>query len=420
MPPCFRNDQHHVTSHLLAQSNALSDSLGTTSSIEFDWPYFWTDWLPIILLVAAMATTIYFTLRDTRKSHRGWTFFLSGLRLLFLGLGIVLALNPHQRIQTDAFRPSRVILLVDTSSSMLQPVNDPRSSGPQPTETRAAAIEKLLADSPMVDRLRETHSVDVYTFSGDVSQLQKRFPKNSTANQSTEDTEPPQEKAKPDWQSILLADGHLTRLGDSLDKLLVETKSPTLSGVVVISDGATNAGRDVSMARERAVANGVRLVTVGVGSTEEPQNLEVARLIAPTDVQKGDVFELSAILSGQGVAGRSVQVDLLQKGPNDPEPIVVLSESTTISGDETPTEVAFDLKPADGGEYQFTVKAKLNGGSETRDEDNQLTRTVNIFDRPLQTLIIAGGPMRDYRFAKTALYRHPSTRTDVWLQTGSV
>lgn len=413
-----------MRTNLLAQSNTLSDSLGTTSSIEFDWPYLWTDWLPIILLVAAMATTLYFSIRDTKQINRSWTFFLAALRLAFLGLAIVLALNPHSRVQTDAYRPSRVILLVDTSSSMQQPVSDPRSAGAGTTKTRAAAIQELLADSKLLERLRESHTVDVYTFNDDVSQLQKRFTTTSKEGQPSSgdnETESKENTEKPtDWNSLLLSEGQLTRMGDSLDKLLVEAKSPTLSGVVVISDGATNAGRDIAIARDRAAGNGVRLVSIGVGSTQQPQNLEVARLIAPTDVQKGDAFELSAILRGQGIAGKSVQVDLLQKGPNDPEPIVVLSESTTISADETPTEVLFDLKPSDGGEYQFTVKANLAGGIETRDEDNQLSRTVNIFDRPLQTLIIAGGPMRDYRFAKTALYRHPSTRTDIWLQTGSV
>ncbi len=370
-----------------------------------------------------MGTTFFFSFRDTKQYNRAWTVLLTTLRIGFLVIGLIVALNPHERTQTDTYRPSRVILLVDTSTSMQQPVRDPRSSGPGSVPTRSEAVGELLNDSELLDRLREEHSVDIYTFSNDISQLQERLSTRSLkgqdeTNKNGEDDGSLDEKI--DWKAILTSEGHLTRLGDSLDKLLVEANSPTLSGVVVISDGAINAGRDLSVARDRATANGVRLVSVGVGSTEPPQNLELARLIAPTDVQKGDAFELSVILRGQGIVGKSVKVDLLQKGPNDPEPAVVLTEDTTVSEDNTPTEVAFDLKPSDGGEYEFTVRATLTGGSETRDDDNQLSRSVNIFDRPLRTLIIAGGPMRDYRFAKTALYRHPSMQTDIWLQTGSV
>lgn len=398
--------------NLLAQASPVSESVGTSSSIEFDWPYLWTDFIPLVLLVAAIMITVWFVIRDTRKLNPSWTFFLAILRIAFLCLGIVIAVNPHRRTQTDAFRPSRVLILVDSSSSMQQPVRDPRNAGVSNVPTRKDAVAELLTDSPFLSNLQESHTVDLYTFDSDVSQLKSRFPITSTTAEPTNTT--------PDWNELLNAEGHLTRLGDSLDKLLIEANSPTLSGVVVISDGANNAGRDLSVARERAEANGVRLVSIGVGSTEPPLNLEVARLIAPTDVQKGDAFELSAILNGQGVQGKPVQVDLLQKGPNDPEPIVVLSDTINISADNSPSEVTFDLKPSDGGEYQFTVRARLSSGAETREEDNQLSKTVNIFDRPLRTLIIAGGPMRDYRFAKTALYRHPSTQVDIWLQTGSV
>lgn len=407
---------------LLAQTNPLVDATGTTSSVEWDWPYLWTDWIPLSLLLLAMATTLFFAIRDTRTIHRGWTYLLAGLRVAFLMIGVVLALNPHNRTQTDAFRASRVLLLVDTSSSMQQPVRDPRSAPAGTVPTRTQAVVELLKNSELLQRLQQDHSVDVYTFNNDVSSLLARLPhqKSVTTNDANQESAADDEPQQISWDRLLEAEGPLTRLGDSLDKLLVEAKSSTLSGVIVVSDGATNAGRDLSIARERATENGVRLVTIGVGSTTPPRNLEVARLIAPTDVQKGDEFELSALLRGQGIEGQSIQVDLLQQGPNDPEPLVVLSETTTAQADGSLSEIVFNLKPADGGEYQFTVRARIPGENESRSEDNQLSRAVNIFDRPLRVLIVAGGPMRDYRFAKTALYRHPSTQTDVWLQSGTV
>jgi uncharacterized membrane protein len=405
----------------LAQST-VSES---TSTLEWEWPYVWTDWVPILLLVLAVAVAFWFTHRDTRRLSRGWTAWLVLLRLSFLGVGIAIAMNPHMRTQTDAYRPSRAILLVDTSTSMQQPESDPRTSGSSLIHNRTEAIAKLLAESSLIEDLRAEHSLDLYTFDSDLSELRLRLPSRftndnappaNTDNESSEDA--PADQAA--WEELLRAEGHSTRLGDALDKLLIEARSPTLSGVVVVSDGASNAGRDVAVPRDRAQSEGVRLVAVGVGSTEPPVNLEVARLIAPTDVQKGDSFELSALLRGQGIAGRNARIDLLQQGPNDPEPAVVYSKEETLGDESSPTEVVFDLKPADAGTYEFTVRATLPDVAETREDDNVASRSVNIFDRPLKVLVLAGGPMRDYHFSRTSLFRHPSMEVDVWLQTGQV
>lgn len=398
----------------------------TTSSLEWDWPYVWQDAVPLLLLLIAMGTTVVFAWRDRRVVGRNWMLCLAALRLSFLALALVVALNPHERTQTDAYRDSRVVVLVDTSQSMQQPETDPRHSTGRP-RSRADAIRDLLEKSPLLDSLREQHAVDLYTFDSDLSDLLTRFPSRFR----TDGTPPPALPAPstsdesiagettPDWKKFLESTGTTTRLGDSLDTLLTEAKSSTLSGVLILSDGASNAGRDIQVPRDRALDQGVRLVAVGVGSTAPPVNLEVARVVAPTDVQKGDAFELTALLRGTGLAGRMVRVELLQQGPSDAEPSVVFQQEQMLAEDGSPREVLFDLKPADAGNYEFTVRAVLPEGIETREDDNQLSRSVSIFDRPMRVLMIAGGPSRDYRYARTILYRHPSMQSDVWLQSGS-
>jgi len=395
---------------LLAQTTSQE----TSSSIEFDLPYLPADWLPFGLLLVGCVVAIWLSLRDTRTLGRAWGLWLGLLRFGFLAIAIVIALNPHERTQTDVYRPSRVLLLVDTSTSMQQPATDENSG----SQSRLAAVQQLLESSELIKELRAQHEVDIHTFDSDVSDVKLRLPTTFSPNEETP-AETESTDAPAEWAEILNSDGHLTRLGDSLDKLLVEAKSPTLSGVIVISDGASNAGRDVVAARKRAQSEGVRLVAVGVGSTTPPVNLELTKLISPTEVQKGDEFELSAIVTGQGVAGKQIDVDLLQQGPNDPEPVVVKSEQVSMPA-EGPLEYPFDLKPADAGKYEYQVRVSVAGESASRTTDNQQSRQVFIFDRPLRILMIAGGPMRDYRFAKNTLYRQPSTQVDIWLQTGDV
>ncbi|WP_437204537.1 hypothetical protein [Planctomicrobium sp. SH664] len=406
--------------HFLAQIS--SDVV--SSSREWEWPFTWWDWIPILLLLLAGASTLWFARRDARQTSLRWSLGLAALRLAVIAVALIIALNPHERTQTDAYRDSRVILLVDTSQSMQQPQTDPRQTPGGIGTSRADAVREVLEKSDLLNRLRADHVVDVYTFDSSLSELAVRLP-STYSPQDSAAAEPAVTAADDpattiDWKKLLTPSGVVTRLGDSLDNLLVETKSPTLSGVVIFSDGASNAGRDITHPRERAGAQGVKLVTVGVGSTEQPVNLEVVRIIAPTDVQKGDEFDLSAIIRGQSLIGKTFRVDLLQQGPNDPEPTVVYSQDETLGEDGAPREITFHLKPSDPGQYEYTVRARLPEGLETRDDDNQLSRAVNLFDRPLRVLVMAGGPMRDYHFAHTSLYRHPSMQVDVWLQSGNV
>ncbi len=406
---------------LLAQLLAQSGAELSTSTWEWDFPFSVWDWIPILLLILAMGATVWFGLRDRRTLSTPSALFLMLLRLSFLGLALVIAFNPHERTQTDAYRDSRVILLVDTSQSMQQPESDPRDQA-SVRQSRATAVQKLLADSPLIDELRKDHVVDVYTFDAGVSapivRLPSRIQEDATSGheKSAEQLDP----SLPRWEELLSPTGLSTHLGDALDTLLAETKSSTLSGVVVLTDGASNAGRDVLVPRERARQQGTRLIAVGVGSTEPPLNLEVVRLVAPTDVQKGDPFEITAQLRGTGLAGRNVKVDLLQQQESDAEATVIASQEAILSEEEHLSEVVFELQPPDAGTIEYTVRARIADGIETREDDNQLSKAINIFDRPMRVLIVAGGPFRDYRYARTILYRHPSMETDIWLQTGSV
>ncbi|HWL07617.1 MAG TPA: hypothetical protein VNQ76_04375 [Planctomicrobium sp.] len=403
---------------LLAQSGAEL----STSTWEWDVPFSAGDWIPILLLFVAIGTTIWFGLRDRRSLSLPAVLFLMLLRLSFLVVALIIAFNPHERTQTDAYRDSRVILLVDTSQSMQQPESDPREQSAV-KQSRATAVQKLLAESPLVEELRKDHVVDVYSFDSGISAPLARLPSHvqesagTGSNSSETGTEQP---PTPRWEELLAPRGLSTHLGDALDALLAETKSSTLSGVVVLTDGASNAGRDVQVPRERARQQGTRLVAVGVGSTEPPLNLEVARVIAPTDVQKGDPFEITAQLRGTGLTGRQVHVDLLQQKEGDADATVVASQELILPEEEQTGEVVFELQPPDAGTIEYTVRARMSDGIETREDDNQQSKSVNIFDRPMRVLIIAGGPLRDYRYARTILYRHPSMETDIWLQTGSL
>ena len=418
---------------VLAQ--AATEPVTTTSkSLEFDWPQSAGDWLLCAGFTLAAVFVVWMYFRDTRGMSRFWTVWLALLRVAVVIALLVIAVNPQERTQRDAFRPSQVAILVDTSTSMQQPAGDPGPAGAVPAATRSDAVRGLLSESPLIAELQETHDIDLYTFDGDLSESLYRFktgydPRNHETDAESAAARPAEPgNDGPDWNELLQPRGNSTRLGDALNTLLTEIKGKTLSGIIVLSDGGLNVGRGVSPAIDRARNSGVRLITGGVGGVLPPVNVQVARIVTPTDVQLPqadtagdgqDTFEIVGYIQSQGMAGERVTVELTRQFAEDSEPTVVESQTVTLPEGAEPSVVTFTQSAEKEGpvDYQLVVRPPASV-HESRTDDNQLSRTINVFDEPLRILLIAGGPMRDYIFARNALHRHNSMQVDVWLQTG--
>ena len=401
--------------------------------IEFDLPEtpaVWLLWLGGAALILGLSIWGY--LRDTRQLSVGIRVWLTALRVAVLTSLFVIAANPHERTQKLAYRPSRAAILVDTSLSMRHPgtvvSGDPASPAAESTPSRTQLVRTLLADSTLIERLRRDHEVSVYTFDSSLKGPLQLFPRKQSQpadedeSQTTASTHVAAELQRVDWEAMLEPQGLETRLGESLTDLIRQIGGRTLSGIVIVSDGASNAGIEPATARDVARGKQTRLLAVGVGSTESPANIQVAKIVAPTDVQLGDAFELTVLVTGQGTPGAPVRVTLgRQAGTQARGEMEVVDSAELILPDEdgVPTEVTFNQLPSDAEEFVYTVKVEsVQTIRDANPEDNVSEHQVTVFDRPLRVLVIAGGPMRDYRFVRNMLYRHPSIDVDVWLQTG--
>lgn len=420
---------------------AAGDSL---RNFEFDWPTTpgrWAIMITAIVVLVAVAIGVYRL--DTRGLSRGWRALLTVLRLAAIAVLVVIAVNPQERIRQMAFRPSRVAILADTSLSMRFPekaLSDSTASGAQ--RNRADAIRALLADSPLLAELQKQHNVRVYTFdSGLASPPAVALP--AQAERDAAEAPHPGETQKTktttkaagskngastaaaspvDWNEILRPRGLETRLGEAVIQAVQQLGGRTLSGIVVISDGDSNAGIDPSTAQEVAKGAGARLLTVGVGGTEPPVNLQVASIQAPSDVHVGDPYDFSAFIQGYGLAGKTATVELLARPEGDEKtpPKVIETRDVHVREDGAPIEVRFRQTPTVAGGVELFVRAKPPAGvRELSEDDNERRKTVNVIDRKLHVLLVASGPMRDYRFLHTMLNRHSSIDVDIWLQTVS-
>ena len=427
-------------------------------------------------LVALFTVTVRTSLRDSRFLSRTARTLLLIPRLLVLTLLLFVLLNPRTRTQISRLEKSRVGIVIDTSLSMQWPAADAASgmntpanaaapSAPKPApgtpdsttvtgESRADAVIRKLLVSPVLEELSRSHSVSIYTFDstltgpwavvseGSVRFVSPEVPAEDAGEASGSTAGPgsapvaavtldnPLSATTPlplddpqlaqRWQQLLQPRGIETRMGESVYQLVGQVAGRTLAGVVVVSDGRSNAGLDTEPARLRAERSGTRLLSVGVGSLRPQLNLRLAGMQSPEDVHQGDPFDLQVAVQGSAAAGQSAVVKLFQQtaGSNGSDRRQVAEETAAISEDGVPTTIRFTQTLSVPGRYDFIARVEsASGTSEITLTDNERRRTIEVTDRKMQVLIISSGPMRDYQFVRNTLFRHSGVTSDVWLQS---
>ena len=440
--------------HLLAQA---SESFETT---EYDLP---ESTVGILLLLGGMLLLFglasWTSLRDTRFLKTPWRAGLLALRATVLILLLFVLLNPRQRTQTTQIQKSRVGILVDTSLSMAYPVAEQDDvsgdsvagdSGLElkgAVKSRAEAVQAAFVDSGLLNQLSETHAVSVYTFDSSldgpkavVSQGEATFvmresnPATGASPQDQPDSDAgatrvelggvaakSKEELQAEWSRILQPMGAETRLGESLNQMIGDMSGRTLSGIVVLTDGRSNAGLDVETARIQAEQSDTRLVTIGVGSQRPQVNLWLAGMQSPSEVHRGDPFDIAVVVQGSGLESQAGNIQLFQQtaGGDGSDRKQVAEKSFELSENGLPAEVGFQQQLNVPGNYDYVAVAKLADGTlrELTLEDNQRRREVEVSDRKQKVLVISSGPMRDYQFVRNTLFRHSGIESDVWLQS---
>lgn len=392
-------------------------------AIEYDVPespLSWGLWIAALVLVGL---GVRLHLRDTAGQKPALRGGLLLLRLSVLAGLAVVALNPQERTQKLAFRPSQVAVLVDRSLSMQFPEELPDDdTSPAPSRSRAAAVKELLEKSSFIASLRKNHTVSVFSFDSELHGPHHVFrthdprakrPDVPAASESGVDEE------VIDWDPVTLPVGLETRLGESLLDLLRQIGDRSLAGIVIVTDGASNAGVDPQSAVELARTTKVRFITIGTGSTKQPVNLQIASVQSPSDVQAGDAFEVAAFIQAQGLAGKTAIVELLGKPEEQSgEPSSLGTKEVVLAEDGVPVRTAFDQLQGQAGAWEYFLRVRPQQRvTEVSDSDNERRRSVNVIERKTRVLLVAGGPMRDYVFVRNLLYRHGAINTDVWLQS---
>ncbi|MCC6125131.1 MAG: VWA domain-containing protein [Pirellulales bacterium] len=400
----------------------------------FEWGRIQTnaDWvLPILACAAVMLFVHYMYRRDAVELPRPLGWFLAALRIaVILGL-LVLYLEPQWRLERDITRNSRAIFLIDASLSMGLSDKETASAAPAKNAgaSRIGQVAATLSRTDLLEQLRKTHDVSIFQFNDDLlADRSLTLPKisgdktapplpNSLRSASGER---PSDKTL-DWSEFLKPGGAETRLGQALRQLIHNERGAQLSGIVLVSDGGQNAGISPDAAAALAQEMKLPIFTVGLGSDKRPTDVRVSDLAMPARAYPGDKYTVTGYIQAQHMAGQVVTVELLSRPANssvkeEGTGKVLESRVVTLGGDGEVIPVKFELTPAETGRSTlcFRVQAPPGDGNPA---DNFREAEIEIVDRKNRVLLFAGGPMRDYHFLRTLLFRDRSTDLDVLLQT---
>ncbi len=413
--------------NVLPNANGVSRTVYEISRFQaFD-----DERLPIALAAAiaiALVAVVWFLYRrDTMELKRPVRIGVVALRLIALAGLFVFFLGIECRTTTEVVHNSQVAVMVDVSQSMaLGATNTPTIDN---SGTRMSTVVKALAESPLIADLRKVHDVSVMRFDEKLEPVvtlpkltegtHEKSPNEVGVGNLDEKANGSAAKAKnTDWGIELQPRGTETRLGQALAEQMRQSRDLPLAGVVIVSDGAQNAGVDPATAIEAAQAAKVPLFTIGVGSTESPKNVALRDIVAPTRAFPGDTLNITGYLQADGYAGKSVEVELTRRKADEPagggNRVDSKRVELTANGEAVP--VSFDLEPGEPGTfvYQMRVAAPPD---DANPRDNRREVEVDVVDRKSRVLLFASGPMRDYQYLRNQLYRDKSMTVDVLLQS---
>jgi hypothetical protein len=191
-----------------------------------------------------------------------------------------------------------------------------------------------------------------------------------------------------------------------------------LAGVVVISDGRSNAGLDPLVTISEASLQGVPIHTVGMGTARNPLNVRIIDVEAPKRVFPGDRFKLTALVQSSGLQGKPITIQLRRRpgGQKNIGMSIEEERSITLETDDTISTVEFEIAPREIGSWIYEARA-VPPQQDANPQDNFIETEVRVVEPKSTVLIVAGGPTREYQFVRNLLYRDPTVQSHVLLQT---
>jgi uncharacterized membrane protein len=281
----------------------------------------------------------------------------------------------HPALSVATLKPQQNVIAVLVDNSRTMGIAD--SSGTR--EAAAATVVKSLLPS-LADRFQ----VRLYEFGKEPERIQD-------ANQLT-------------------AAAPATRIGDTLESLLAESSSLPLGAVVLLSDGADNAGgidlQTISAIRRQRIP----VHTVGFGREHPQRDVEIADAIVPARALPQSKLTAEVTLQSYGLSGAKAKLSVRDGGKALASKEIDLKPDGVLQTES----LVFDCGTA--GTKTLEIGVDPIAGEENA-LNNKVTRLVNVEKAKPRILYIEGEPRWEYKFIRRALDDYPNIEIASMLRT---
>jgi uncharacterized membrane protein len=291
-------------------------------------------------------------------------------------VALLLLLLWHPALSVATLRPQQnvVAVLVDDSRSM---------SLPDGSGTRSAAAKTLL-DGGLLKSLGEKFQVRVYKFGKDAERI-----------------------AKSDQLS---AAAPASRIGDTLEHVLAESSSLPLGAVVLLSDGADNAGgidlQTIAAIRRQRIP----VHTIGFGKEHPDRDVEISDAVVAARALPQSKLNAVVTVQSYGLSGSRAKLSVRESGK------VLASQDITLKGDGQIQSETLVFNVGEAGPKTLDIGIDPVGGEENQ-QNNRVSRLVNVESRKPRILYMEGEPRWDYKFIRRALDDFPNVELASMVRT---
>jgi len=329
---------------------------------ELVWAPVVPVWLIALAALGALALVVL-AYRQLRGISRVDRVVLGATRALALALVLACLLRPTEVLSSAVPQRNVLAILLDDSRSMRVADVDGTS--------RTKAMQTAFSDSSaLVRRLSSRYAVRTFRFAAEPSPAPARTP--------------------------LDASGGRTDLAAALNGVRSDLAGLPVAGVIVVTDGADNAGGDLGASILGLKARRVPVYTVGVGQERFSRDLSVTSVSAPPSVLAGSTVLIDAAIGVRGAGGEKTTLTVEADGK------IVATEEVTLPrrGDVVRTRLRVPPMPA--GSYRLTVRARPITG-ELVAENNEHSTVLDVRPGPARVLYVEGEPRPEFAFLRRAV-----------------
>lgn len=330
--------------------------------------------IPCLLAAAALGFWVY--QRTVPVLAPAKRFALTALRTTTLFLVLFLLFKPILENIINTEQPPLLAVLIDDSQSLQITVEE---------ETDSLNISELTRNT--VREFTQTQidgSVRYFRFSNDVAQVA-----SSTAPAD----------------SLGFA-GERTNMAHALAYLREQYKDENLQGVLLISDGQYNTGRNPVYLAERYP---VPIHTIVVGDTTRRRDLQIRRVATNDIAYVDDELPIQIGLLSEGFGGERVTVSLFENGTLLNRANVDLPVGTV----ETPVDLFHT--PETEGFHRYSVSvSRLDGEATYR--NNSESFAVRVLENKKRILLFAASPEPDVAAIQQLLSEDPNIEVSAYIQ----